>query len=254
MKKEKILVVALVIIFVGYAAYAFFRSKNEEKKLEKEAVEKASEAFPRLCEAGGWIAVSKGSTNSKGEPYQAKTKLASKDGIWEDEKGENIFISSPDIPFDYFSGKEVELNGVKTGQKDNKEVFVNKLRCAGIESNKELFANRRKLMDYVSKNINTLSDIKAQAGWKVEAFYFVSESDFYVEYASVENNREIMQWLARASKFKRSKPVIESLAYFKIDPDSRKKELIKGEDSQKRDANLSKYIFNPTAKKWEIQS
>jgi len=93
----------------------------------------------------------------------------------------------------------------------------------------------------------------------VGTFYFVSDTDLYVEYESSSSIREeapydAKLWLIRASNLDRDIPHIESLAYISEDPEDPQKDVVKmGEDLYRNQDNMSVYEYSDESKDWVLQ-
>lgn len=248
MKHNKI-VLFIIFLFIAYIGYVTFVSAKKAWKEDSLKREKVILGFPALCEAGKWVEISE----KKGEEqeFEGETILKKTGGNFSDEEGKTVFDSADDHFLDYFENKKVLIGGT---WKNDKKVFIEKIKCVGAEADKELQPNRQKTMRYIASDINSLSSIRNESGaWKVTAFHFVNESDFYVEYAGdpQKNKDETMLWLVRASKTERAKPVLEGLAYIKNTGENR--ELIKGEDIHRDAKNLLIYKYDEILKKWILK-
>jgi len=248
MKRNKILYI-IIAFFIAYAGYASFQAGKKTWDTKKAAEAKIVQAFPALCEAGKWSVISK--VRPAGEEFAASVVLQKQGSGFSDTEGSIIFTAPEKDRLAYFENREIEVEGVRQGEK---EVAVLRVRCAGPETEKETQAVRQKLMHYISSNIDSLSSVRNPNGaWKVLAFHFVNETDFYVEFAAEprENKEETMFWLVRASKLERAKPVLEGLAY--VRKTGEEKTLIKGEDIHGDAQVFSNYKYNDKQKKWIIQ-
>ena len=250
MKRVKIFYI-IIFFFIAYAAYATFTSVKKEWDVEAAKKKRTVQAFPALCETGKWIEISK--RRSEEEKFEKEAVLKKNGRIFSDEKEEVRFRTEENVFLNYFKNRRIIVSGSRESEK---EVFVNKIKCIGIEADREDQANRQRMMRYVASGINNFSVAQNEYGsWKVTAFYFVNESDFYVEYISdsKENNDEIMLWLVTASKMERAKPILETRAY--IRKTEKEREVLKGEDIHEgADADmLFTYKFNNSTNKWTVQ-
>jgi hypothetical protein len=153
--------------------------------------------------------------------------------------------------------REVRIEGYDMGEKGK---YVQKVKCVGEESDKDIQAERRKLMNYISDNLDSIAlEKSSKSPWQINSFYFVNNSDLYVEYESPESLGEEAQydghlWLIRATKLDRSIPEIETLAYIQEDDEDPAMNVLKvGEDLYKDTINMTIYEYDEDVAQWVLQ-
>ena len=203
-------VVAVALIFAGFLWYSTYRAKNktllggesgagkssfenaingEDAAVDEEEIDAEMENFNAQCEAGEWLKIADQSGNLTSVSGKLR-RVYPDDESAREFSGYSYFIEGPQrialagsslTKLDYFEDREVEVQGVENTEK--KELAVAQVRCAGAETNKNLLDARRKLMDYIAANINSLAPKKAKyQKWAADIIEFVDDSRVYVEY------------------------------------------------------------------------
>lgn len=254
--KYGMLLLAAVILVVGFYAYKAYSVKQIEKE---DVVDTFEETIPAKCEKGEWIVFpalespgryQKFSENVKIKYVKDKDKFTSEDGS-------KIFSTDQDYSLFFFMDRDVRIEGYDMGEKGN---YVQKIKCVGEEANKDIQAKRRKLMGYINGNINSIAlEKSSQSPWQINSFYFVNDTDLYVEYESPESlsgdgQYDARLWLIRATKLDRNVPEIETLAYIQEDENDPDNNILKvGEDIYRDNINMTIYEYDEDLKQWVLQ-
>ncbi|MFA5925543.1 MAG: hypothetical protein WC831_01290 [Parcubacteria group bacterium] len=203
-------IVIIALIFGGYLWYSSYSQKgnsisdqsektsqdqnsgdssDEEGLTAEEQTDLEDADFNAMCENGEWMKVAdlSGSVETvsgklrKVYPDDPEAKEF-KDYFFYLEGNSKIAVSGQDLSkLDYFEDREVEVQGVK--ESNGKSIAISEVRCAGKETDKNLISQRDKLMNYVAKNISSISPQKAPyQKWTVDIIDFVDENNVYVEY------------------------------------------------------------------------
>lgn len=246
MKTPKIIIYLIIAFFAAYGGYALFQAESEDKK--NPTTESWKNTIPAACESGQWIDVSLNNNDAAKESFKEQVKLMAKGKKISDESEKISFSADDEEKLAYFAGKKVVVRGIKI---DNDEVGVEKIKCIGAEADVEELSARRNVMNYISRNINALAPKESLGGdWTVSGFYFVDESNVYVEYEQAspiagikeeKKTNDIYLWPVKISKLERTTPIIEGLSYPKKNNES--------VDIQ----NLSAYKFDNLKKQWKLQ-
>lgn len=246
----------IIVIILGFYFYGIY----QEKQIIKETViEDVEEKIPQNCENGEWVTFPDLENAGQHEKFAENIRIKYIEGkeIFSNEDGSKTFITDKNYSLFFFVDRDVRVEGYKLSEK---EIYIQKIKCVGVEANKDIQNQRRKIMNYISKNINSLALEKSDNGqWQVGTFYFVNDSDLYVQYETEKSFTEEAPydshlWLIRVSKLDRDVPVIETLAYIQEnDEDPEKNILKKGEDLYKDVKNLIIYEFDEDANQWVLQ-
>jgi len=255
-KKYPFVFIVAIALIAGFLIYDYYGREQWEKENVIDAFE---EKFPSRCENGEWVEFPILADFEQYEKFvgNEKIKYEEQKSIFSSADGEKIFLVDEKYSLSFFMDRETRIEGRKI--KDN-EIYVEKIKCVGAEADKKTVGERKKLMDYISGNINSLALEKAlKNDWVVGTFYFVNDSDLYVQYESEgsfaeEAPYDSRLWLMRVSKMDRSIPVIETLAYIQEDAEDPEKNVIKqGEDLYANSKNLTIYEFDEDANGWVLQ-
>jgi len=247
---------AAVILTAGFRAY---KSYDLKQLVIEDKMDAFEEKIPLSCENGEWVIFPDLKNSEKYQKFAGNTKLSySNDGEkFSSEDKSRSFVTDENYSLSFFADRDVRVEGYETGEN---ETYVQKIKCVGVEANKDIQNQRRNLMNYISKNINSLALEKSEESqWQVETFYFINENDLYVQYESEKSFMEESPydshlWLIRATKLERNIPVIETLAYIQENFDDPDKNIVKqGEDLYKDVKNMTIYEFDDDAGQWILQ-
>lgn len=262
-KKQKIIVFGLLIILAaaGYFLYTLYQKKAVAESAKEEIVDEVENKFPAQCENGEWIEFPDYAEKGKALDYKENAGIKmTKDEEFTNEDGSVFLTTDRDYSLFFFVERDVRVEGVDISTDKKTEVYVKRIKCVGKEANKDIQAERQKLMRYISGNINAIAPEKAQNDdWQVATFYFYNDSDIYVEYESMSSVAEDVSydgrlWLIRATKLERPVPVIETLAYIHEDAEDWEKNVVKiGEDLYSDADNMTVYEYEEEVKKWVLQ-
>lgn len=144
--------------------------------------------YNAICEGGEWVRIAEQSgtlstvSGRLRKVYPDDPSREFRNYLFYIEGAENLGITGKDLfKLDYFEDREVELEGVKNSEK--KEIAISQVRCTGKETDKSLISERKKLMEYLAANVNSLAPHKAKyQKWTVDIVDFVDEKNVYVEY------------------------------------------------------------------------
>lgn len=276
----------MALIFAGFLWYSTYRAKNktlpgnengtgissfenaingeDASAIDEEAIDEEMENFNAQCEAGEWLKIADQSgnlTNVSGKlrrvyPDDESAKQFSGYSYFI-EGTESIALAGSSLAkLDYFEDREVEAQGVRSTEK--KELAVAQVRCAGAETNKNVLDERRKLMDYISANINSVAPKKAKyQKWAVDIVEFVDESHVYVEYYDAiedDENSDIDEDTARKILVEAAVKAgggydLKVLAYWEMGEDDYI--LKEGNDKYENAGDTNSYQFDPEKNKWE---
>ncbi|MBA4317851.1 MAG: hypothetical protein C0412_05575 [Flavobacterium sp.] len=253
--KYALLLGAAILIagFFGYQAYS-------TKQLEREdAMETLEESFSLKCENGEWIEFPELQNFKQYEKFSgnAELKYDEKKDIFTDANGTQIFSTDKGYSLSFFMDRDARIEGYKI--KDS-EIYIKKIKCVGKEADRDILQTRRKLMNYVRDNINTLAPEKTSKGdWQVGTFYFVNDTDAYVQYESEgsfveEAPYDSHLWLFRVYGSDRNIPSLETLAYIQENPEDPGENIVRyGKDLYKDVQNMMIYEFDDEANQWVLQ-
>lgn len=245
---------ALVVFgFFGYQAY------SNKQAVHNDVIDSFEESIPAKCENGEWIEFP---DLEKPEQYEKfvgndRLKYDEKKEVFDGADGARTFSTDANYSLFFFMDRDVRIEGYALR---DSEIYVKKIKCVGVETNKDVLQARRKLMNYVKDNINTLALEKGPKNdWVVETFYFINDTDVYVQYESESSFEDdslydSRLWLIRASELDRDIPVIETLAYIQEDAEDPEKNIVKqGKDLYADAKNLTIYEFDEDANQWMLQ-
>jgi hypothetical protein len=261
--KEKYLQDKYVFIFLGAAIIAVgtfgFRDHLYKSGQVEDAVDTFEDTMPAQCENGDWIEFPDMADANQYEKFLGKEKLSydEANGTFTSEDGTKKFMTDEQYSLFFFVDRNVQIDGYKL---KNGEIYAKKVKCIGAESDKNALYTRRKLMNYIKDNINSVAPEKAPHDvWQVENFYFVNDTDLYVEYETEgsfmeEAPYDAHLWLIRVSAWSGDVPVIQTVAYIQEDPDDFDKNIVKqGEDIYKDTKNMTIYEFDDETNQWALQ-
>lgn len=263
-KKHILIFFAVAISALGFYAY----NKYQEKSIAEEDVfDTFTENIPFQCENGDWIEFPGLEDSEKFDKFVDNVRLKYDDKKNEFSNADNSqkFITDKDYSLYFFMDRDVRLEGWKVPDSNN--IYVKKIKCVGEEANKDIQSQRRKLMNYISGNINNIALEKSQYGeWQVQSFYFYNNNDLYVEYEFVGSEEEdegdeseeipfeARLWLIRVANPDRDVPAIETLAYIQEDEEDPDKNVLKsGQDLYKNEQNLTIYEYDEDREQWILQ-
>jgi hypothetical protein len=237
----------------GYSKYSF------QQLAQEDVVDTFEESIPAQCENSVWIEFPEMKNANQFEKFVGRDKLKYEESTdaFSGINGGRIFSTDNNYSLSFFMDRDVQMEGYVL---KNGEIYVKKVKCVGIETNKDVLQSRRNLMGYVRDNINTLAPEKPASGdWQVETFYFVNDTDVYVQYETEGSFMEEAPydshlWLIRASKLETATPTIETLAYIAEDAEDAQKNVLKsGQDIYSDVKNMTIYEFDADANQWILQ-
>ncbi len=263
MEKRKIYIylAAAVLVIAGYFFYTIYQKKQSaEFELEVQVAD-FEDKIASQCENGEWIEFPDYSQGGKFSEYKDNVNLKSEsDDEFTNQDGSIVFVTDENYSLEFFSDREVRIEGLNIGNQDNQKIYVKKIKCVGKEANADSRNQRQNLMKYVSENINSLAIENSRGGnWQVETFYFANDTDVYVEYESPgsitgDSPYDARLWLIRASKMDSSVPAIETLAYIQEDEIDPEKNVVKfGQDLYADMEDMLVYEFDNEKKSWVLQ-
>jgi hypothetical protein len=250
------ILLGVLILTASLFGYLKWMAMQEEKE---DAIDIFEEQLPAQCENGVWIEFPTLDNMSQYIKFSGKEKLKydEEKGIFLGEIGYKIFSTDKQTSLFFFVEREVQIEG---HQLENNEIHVDKLKCVGVEANKDILKARRNLMHYIKNNINDLAPEKSvQGDWQVGTFYFVTDTDAYVQYETAVSFMEEAPydshlWLIRATNIGTTMPTIETLAYIAEDIEGFDKNVVKqGVDLYKESKNMIIYEFDDATNQWILQ-
>lgn len=216
------MLVLLILVVAGFIAYRNMQEKKKNAVSEKSAQSSqasdnsaggaaansasgdqsdqlADQDFNAQCENGEWVKIAdvQGDINTlsgtirpvdpEGDDPISKQFKNYDDYLDGSEKIAliNSVVSSKDDNnnIDLFQGRESEVQGVVQQQGGVKTMNVSQIRCTGKETDKNLAADRVKMLNYISQNIATLAPEKPQyQKWSVDSAIILDDKDVYVDY------------------------------------------------------------------------
>lgn len=263
-KKHFFVFFGVAIIAVGFYAY----NKYQEKLLiQEDVVDAFMENVPSQCENGEWIEFPDLEESKTLEKFvgNARLKYDDKKDKFSNADNSQEFVTDEKYSLSFFMDRDARIEGWKIPDSNN--IYVKKIKCVGEEANRDVQAQRRNIMKYISENINNIALEKSREGeWQVQSFYFYNNNDLYVEYEAVSPQEEDMAdeeedipfaarlWLVRIANPERNVPAIETLAYIQEDENDPDKNVIKiGEDIYKDVQNLTIYEYDEDKAQWVLQ-
>lgn len=263
MEKKKIYIYLAIVILIigGYFFYTIYQKKQSANFEREMQVSDFEDKIPAQCENGEWTEFPDYSQSGKFSEYKGNTNLKSESGDeFTNQDGSISFVTAANYSLDFFTDREVRIEGLNIGTKSKPEIYVKRIKCVGKEANVDVRNQRQNLMKYISENINTLAIESSRGGdWQVETFYFANDTDVYVEYESPgsitgDSPYDARLWLIRASKMDSDVPAIETLAYIQEDETDSEKNVVKfGQDLYKDAEDMSVYEFDVEKKIWTLQ-
>jgi hypothetical protein len=260
-RKTYTYLVVVIIVIAGYFFYTFYQKKQISNFEQETQISDMEDNIPSQCENGEWTEFSDYEKSGNFPEYadNANLKSGSGDGFT-NEDGSILFMTGENYSLEFFVERDVRVEGINIGTSGKSKIYVKRIKCVGKEADKDIQAQRRNLMNYISKNIDELAIEKSKGGdWQILTFYFVNDSDIYIEYESsdsigLESPYEARLWLVRVSKMGTDVPVIETLAYIQEDEEDPDKNVVKiGEDIYRDADNMSIYEFDMEANDWVLQ-
>lgn len=254
--KYGLLLLAAFILAAGFYAYKFYSTKQTE---ETDITDTFEEAIPAQCENGEWTTFPAPENAGKYKKFSenAKIKYVEDKNKFTSEDGSRTFLTDKDYSLFFFMDREVRAEGYDMGEQGK---YVQKIKCVGEEADKNIQAERRKLMNYISDNLDSLSlEKSSKSPWQINSFYFVNNADLYVEYESPESlggeaAYDGRLWLIRATKLDRNVPEIETLAYIREDEEDPDQNVLKiGEDLYRDNINMTIYEYDEDLEQWVLQ-
>jgi hypothetical protein len=148
---------------------------------------------------------------------------------------------------DFFEDRTVEIDGTETDGK----LAVNKIRCAGKETDKQLMESRQLVMKDIEKRMVALSPQKADK-WEIVDFVWPNEQYVYVEYGkpdtgSDEDTDEFYSLLYKVS-IDNGKVNLEQKAFMKMGVEEW--EIISGKDEFQDAEDVDYYEYEKDLDKW----
>lgn len=261
--KQKIIIFLIIIILIvaGYFLYQYYQKKTLTDFNSDVQMSDFEDKIPLQCEKGEWIEFPDYAQAGNFPEFKDNATLKMKDtDNFTNKDGSISFTTDENYSLAFFSDKAVRIEGSDISSDDKKEVYVKRIKCVGEEANVDIQTQRQNLMNYISANINSLALEKSTGdAWQINTFYFVNNSDLYIEYESLgsvggDDPYDGRLWLIRATKLERQIPVIETLAYIQEDADDPDKNILKqGKDLYKDSTGMAVYEFDVDANKWIMQ-
>lgn len=260
-QKIKLFLGVAIVILAGYFAYQFYQAKTLEEFNNEIVISDLEDKIPLQCESGEWTEFPDYSGTGKFPEFKGNVtlKMVGPDRFT-NEDGSIVFTTDEKYSLAFFSDKALWVEGSELDSEKEKKVYVKKIKCVGKEADAEIQGQRQNLMRYINENIDSLALEKSPNGkWLVATFYFVNDTDLYVEYESAESilgdgPYDAHLWLIRVSKLERQVPVIETLAYIQEDEEDPEKNIVKqGTDIYADATGMATYEFNEDANRWVMQ-
>jgi hypothetical protein len=293
MNKSKqiwVIIVVLAVIFAGFLWYKSYSAKNKIMQLDKtetkgpesslentlsddevqaisdeeaDAISAEEEDFNAICENGEWVKIAdqsgslstfSGKLRKVYPDDETATEFAGNEFYL--EGAEKIALTGENLEkMDYFEDREVEVQGVKSAEK--KEMAVSQVKCGGKETDKNLINDRKKMMDYIAANINSIAPKKAKyKSWVVDEIDIVNENNVYVMYYDAiedDENSDVEEDTGRKILLEVSAKTdgtygAKQIAYFEMGEDDYA--LSQGTDKFS-DSETIDYSYDPDNKTWE---
>jgi len=252
----------LAFLIVLISAVVFLCDDNYAKKQSAidGKLDLLEEIIPVQCEKGVWTEFPDLLNSSQYKKFSSEEKLNynNNKNIFVGTINTNkLFVTDKNYSLDFFRDRDVQVEGYGL---ENNNIYIKKIKCVGIEADKNIIQSRKALMNYMQNNINKLAIEKApQNDWQVETFYFVNNTDVYVQYETTgsilgESPYASRLWLVQVSDMNKAIPSIRTLAYIQEDAEDPLKNIIKqGVDLYKDVKNLTIYEFDANLKQWVLQ-
>jgi len=282
------LIVVVALVFAGFLWYRSYSTKvknqsgvensasqdslknsieaGDDEALTEEEIgqlEQEQENFNSTCENGEWVKISDSATGSDTAKGKLR-KVYPDDEAAKEFSGYSFFIEGVEkialagnslSKLDFFEDREVEVQGAKSA--DGKQLNVVQARCAGAEADKDVLDQRRKMMDYVAANINTITPKKAKyKKWVVDEIDIVDDNNIYVLYYDAvedDENPDVPEDTGRklllqiGSKSDGNYDV-KQLAYFEMGEDDYD---LKQGTNKFSDAETTDYSYDSETNSWE---
>lgn len=261
--KQKILVFLIIIVLIagGYFLYQYYQKKTLSSFNSEVQMSDFEDKIPLQCESGEWTEFPDYAQIGNFPEFKGNATLKMQDSDnFTNEDGSVSLTTDETYSLSFFADKAVYLEGSDISAAGKKEIYVKRIKCVGKEANVDIQSQRQNLMNYISGNINNLAlEKSAVDAWQINTFYFVNDSDLYVEYESLgsvggDEPYDGRLWLIRAAKLERPAPVIETLAYIQEDENDPDKNILKqGTDIYKDATGMATYEFDTDANKWVMQ-
>ena len=240
-----------------------FENAVEEGNTADESMNGEDETdYNAMCENGEWLKIA----DQSGEVSSVTGKLRKvypdeptefKSYLYYVEGTESYGITGSNLfKLDYFEDREVEAQGVKNA--DKKEIAVSQVKCTGAETDKSILDQRKKLMNWLAANINSIAPQKAKyQKWTVDIVDFVDENNVYVEYYDAiedDENSEVEEDTSRkilveATAKSDGTYSAKVLAYWEMGEDDYV--LKTGTDKFEDVEDVISYQYDPEKKTWE---
>lgn len=240
-----------------------FENAVEEGNTADESMNGEDETdYNAMCENGEWLKIA----DQSGEVSSVTGKLRKvypdeptefKSYLYYVEGTESYGITGSNLfKLDYFEDREVEAQGVKNA--DKKEIAVSQVKCTGKETDKSVLDQRKKLMNWLAANINSIAPQKAKyQKWTVDIVDFVDENNLYVEYYDAiedDENSEVdedtsRKILVEATAKSDGTYSAKVLAFWEMGEDDYV--LKTGTDKFEDVEDVISYQYDPEKKTWE---
>jgi hypothetical protein len=291
--KSKIIWAIIVILALVFAGFLWYRSYSAKNKLANKTETKSAESSPQnaiqdeannaqtdnsavdenttdeemsfntTCENGDWVKIADQSGSLSSFSGKLRKVYPDDDAAKEFagyqyyiEGTEKIALTGTGLEkMDYFEDREVEVQGAKSV--NNKELAVSQVKCGGAETDKNIINSRKKMMDYIAANINTIAPKKAKyQKWVVDEIDIVNENNVYVMYYdAIENdeNSNIEEDTGRKILLEVSAKTdgtygLKQIAYFEMGEDDY---VLKQGDDKFADSETVDYSYDPDTNIWE---
>jgi hypothetical protein len=241
--------------------YTLYQKKQDAEFAQEVQISDFEDAIPSQCENGEWTEFPEYTQSGNFSEYKGNANIKNILGKeFTNQDGSLSFTTDKNYSLTFFVDREVRIEGVDVGTPSKKNIYVKRIKCVGKEANKDIRSERQNLMTYISNNISSLAMEKSHgSAWQVQTFYFVNDTDVYVEYESLgtlggESPYDARLWLIKASRMDGSVPIIETLAYIQEDENDPDKNVVKvGQDLYKDADNMTVYEFDSEKKIWTLQ-
>jgi hypothetical protein len=248
------------------SAQSQIESADADLAAEEALVEKEMTGMHVKCENGEWVEV--GSSAGEGSLFRGKLTvgLASSGEITAEDEDLEVDENSDEEEMvvyrlnndkelvadnydllDFFEDRTVEIEGVENAGK----VTVNKIRCAGKETDKNLMELRQTVMKDIEQRIVELSPKKGDK-WEIVDFVWPNEQYVYVEYGkpdtgSDEDTDEFYSILYKVS-VENQKVNLEQKSFMKMGVEEW--EIISGKDEFQDAEDVDYYEYEKDLGKW----
>lgn len=260
-KKKYIYFLMAVLIAGGYFLYTIYQKKQDADFAQEVQISDFEDNIPSQCENGEWTEFPDYNESGEFSEYEGNANIKNiSDEKFTNQDGSLSFTTDKNYSLTFFVDREVRIEGSEIGSQGKQEIYVKRIKCVGKEANKDIQSERQNLMTYISGNIGSLAMEKSHGSvWQVQTFYFINDTDVYVEYESLgsfggDAPYDARLWLIRASRMDGSVPIIETLGYIQEDENDPDKNVVKvGQDLYKDAGNMTVYEFDSDKKIWALQ-